>query len=104
MFLPPSLRSLFMAMKSLFKKIKSLFRPLKNQRGIALLMVLSALAVMTIAVVEFVYNMRINYQLAVRNKERLQAYYLARSAVNLSKLVLKYNKEAEKLIKDNAAA
>lgn len=79
----------------MLKKLKIKFR---EQKGIALLMVLSTLMILTTAIVEFTYTSRINYQLAVNAKERLQAYYLARSALNFSKLILKYNKEAEKLI------
>lgn len=70
-----------------------------NQKGIALLIVMSALMVLTTAVVEFAYDSRINYELAVTNKEKLQATYLARSALNFSKLLLKYQKEADKLLK-----
>lgn len=72
---------------------------LTNKRGVALLMVLSAIAALTVAISEFTYNERINYQLAVRSKERLQAYYLAQSALNLSKVILKYNQQAETLSK-----
>lgn len=59
-------------------------------------MVLAALAVLTVALVEFAYQTHLNYRLAVQNKEELQAYYLAKSALNFSKLLLKYNKDAEK--------
>lgn len=69
---------------------------LKNQRGIALLMVLSTIAVLSIAVVEFAYEEEVNYRMAVHQKQRLQAFYLAKSALNISKLILIHNKEAEK--------
>lgn len=85
-------------MKSLFRKF------LGNERGIALLIVLSAISVLTAAVVEFCYNERVSYHLAVNAKERLQAYYLAKSAVNFSRLILKYTKEADKLIASAGAA
>lgn len=75
--------------------MKSIF---KNQKGIALLMVLSTIAVLTVAMVELATNSRINYRMAVHNKERVQAFYLAKSALNLSKLILKYNKQAEKML------
>lgn len=61
-------------------------------------MVLSTIAVLTVAMVELATNSRINYRMAVHNKERVQAYYLAKSALNFSKLILKYNKEAEKML------
>lgn len=107
-------------MKSLFKKIKKViflkkaqyflhqkifqffsffsFKGLQSERGIALLMVLSALMVLSTTVVEFSYNSRINYRLAVTNKQKLQAYYLAKSALSFSKLLLKYQKQTQALL------
>jgi len=81
-----------------------MFRWLKNQKGIALMIVLSSLMILTVTVVEFAYISRVNYQLAVNAKERLQAYYLAKSAVNFGKLMLKYNKEAEAAIEKAGSA
>lgn len=59
-------------------------------------MVLSALTILTVSIVEFSYHERVNYHLAVNAKERLQAYYLAKSALNFSKILLKKYKETEK--------
>lgn len=78
--------------------MKSIFNFLHNQKGIALLIVLSSLMILTTAVVEFTYNSRINYQLAVNAKQKLQAYYLARSSLSFSKLLLKYYKESQTLL------
>lgn len=61
-------------------------------------MVLSAISVLTIAIVEFTFNTRIQYRIAVNNKERLQAIYLAKSSLNLSKLLLRYSKEAQSMM------
>ncbi len=83
----------------LFHHMKSI---LGNQKGIALLIVLSSLSIMTMAIVEFAYTSRINYRMAIQAKERLQAYYLARSALNFSKILLKYNKEAQKTAGEHA--
>lgn len=69
---------------------------LKNQKGIALLIVLSTLSLLTFALVEFTYNSRVNYRIAANYKKQVQAYYLAKSALNFSKLILKYQKDAEK--------
>ncbi|EKD41940.1 MAG: hypothetical protein ACD_73C00433G0004, partial [uncultured bacterium] len=85
---------------NLFSKIRNVFQ---NQKGIALLIVLSSITILTIAIVEATYMSRINYRMAIQGKERLQAYYLAKSALNFSRILLKYNKEAQKLAKDNAA-
>lgn len=66
---------------------------LKNRSGIALLMVLGALVVITTIAVEFAYNSHVNYELASSERDRLQAYYLARSAVQLTKLEVRVEKQ-----------
>lgn len=62
---------------------------LRSNRGVALLLVLVSITVVTMLAVEFAYNAQIEYHLAVRQKERLQSFYLARSAYNLTLLELK---------------
>ncbi len=79
--------------------MKSVFKNLFNQRGIALLIVLMSLMILTTSLVQFDYTERINYRMAVHAKQRLQAYYLARSALNFSKILLKYQKEADQALK-----
>lgn len=64
-------------------------RSISDQRGIALLLVMGAIVMLTMLAVEFAYNSQIEYQQAVRQKERLQAYYLANSAYSLVRLELK---------------
>ncbi|MCE9624223.1 MAG: general secretion pathway protein GspK [Deltaproteobacteria bacterium] len=70
---------------------------LSSSRGIALLMVLASLAIMSGLIVEFAYNSNVTYNLAMNEKDRVQAYYLAESALSFSKLILKFDKEARKL-------
>lgn len=69
----------------------------RRSRGIALLMVLASLAVLSGVIVEFAYNSNVTYNLAMNEKERAQAYYLAQSGLAFTKLVLKYDKEARRL-------
>lgn len=71
-----------------------------KQRGVALLMVLASLAVLTGVVVEFAYNSNVTYNLAMNDLDRVQAYYLAQSGIQFSKLILKFDKEAQKVAKD----
>jgi type II secretory pathway component PulK len=68
-----------------------------RQSGIALLLVLSSLALLSGMVVEFAYNTHVTYNLAFNQKERAQAYYLAQSGIAFSRLILAYDKEARKL-------
>lgn len=69
----------------------------RRSRGIALLMVLASLALLSGVVVEFAYNSNVTYNLAMNEKERTQAYYLAQSGLAFTKLLLKYDREARKL-------
>lgn len=59
-----------------------------GDRGIALIMVLLALTLVTAVVVQFSYDAHIDYSLAANESDEVRAYYLARSGVNLYKLIL----------------
>lgn len=70
-------------------------RPLKTPtegkpRGVALLLSLVTIAILSAAVVEFSYQNRVNLALASNQRDQLKAYFLARSAVNISKLLLSF--------------
>lgn len=66
-----------------------------SEKGVALMVVLGAVIVLTMISVEFVYDAQIDFHLALRQKERLQAYYLAQSAYNLTLLELKLGSQAQ---------
>jgi len=53
-------------------------------------MVLITIAVLSAIVVDFVYQTRVNLRMAANVRDRLQAQYLARSAINFSRLVLSF--------------
>jgi type II secretory pathway component PulK len=67
-------------------------RMLKNSRGVALMLVLSAISVLTAMGIEFAYNTSIYYNLAHNELDRLQAYYMAMSAYNFMQLELKFDR------------
>src|SRR3990167_3805119 len=69
-----------------------------KEKGIAILIVISSLMLLTTLVVEFAYNTNVTYHLALNEKDRTQSYYLAQSAVQFSRVVLKYDKEAKQMI------
>lgn len=52
------------------------------------MLVLGSLVILSTIAVEFAYNSHISYELASAERDRLQAYYLARSALNLARLEL----------------
>ncbi len=56
----------------------------------ALLMVIITVAVLSAIVVDFIHQSRINLQMAANVRDRMQATYLARSAINFSRLILSF--------------
>ena len=67
----------------------------RGQRGVALILVLTTLAILTAIGVEFSYSTRVNLKLAENLRDELRAYYLARSAINLSRLLLHFQKQLD---------
>ena len=65
----------------------------RRQRGMALIVVLATLAVLSVSIVEFVYNTRINLYLAQNHRDEVKAYFLARSGINIQRLTLAYQLE-----------
>ncbi|MHB1844834.1 MAG: type II secretion system minor pseudopilin [Deltaproteobacteria bacterium] len=60
-----------------------------------MLMVITALAILTAVAIEFSYRSRVEARLAANSRDQLRAYYLARSAVNLSRLVLHFQRQVD---------
>jgi len=60
----------------------------KSARGIALLIALVTITILSAAVVEYTYSTRVNLHMSVNAKERTKSYFLARSGLNLSWLLL----------------
>jgi len=68
------------------------------------MMVLSAIMLLSMIILEFVYSSNVNYQIANNEKERLQAYYLAQSALNLMKIEMKIDKQVKSAIASSPIA
>jgi general secretion pathway protein K len=68
----------------------------KHPRGVAMLLALVTIALMSSAVVEFAYISRVNLSMASNERDRLKSYYLARSAVNISSLMLSFQVALQK--------
>lgn len=69
-----------------------------KQKGIALLLVLSTIMLLSTLVVEFAYQTNVTYNISMNEEEKMQSYYMALSAINFSRVVIKYNKEAQQLV------
>ncbi|MCM2324119.1 MAG: type II secretion system protein GspK [Oligoflexia bacterium] len=63
--------------------------PVKREGGIALFMVIAAVAVLSILVTEFTYIAQVNQKMAFDGLDQLKAHYLAKSGLKLSLLRLK---------------
>jgi len=67
----------------------------KNQKGVAYIMVIACLMFLTVIVTGFWSDTQMGHTMALNYKARVQSYYLAKSAINFSKLLLYYNKKIE---------
>ncbi len=65
---------------------------LRDQRGVALMLVLAALVVLTTVATEFAYNTNVSYHMALNERDRLKAQYLAISAYRFMLVELRYDK------------
>jgi len=64
-------------------------------RGVALILVLTTIAILTSIGVDFSYGSRVSLRLAENSRDEVRAYYLARSAVNLSRLLLYFQRQVD---------
>jgi general secretion pathway protein K len=67
----------------------------RGQRGAALLLAIVSIAVVTALTVDLAYDTRVSVQLAANARDELKAYYLARSAVGFSRLVLYFQQQLD---------
>jgi general secretion pathway protein K len=77
--------------------MKRLSKRLGRERGVALLLVLVGLAVLGLVANEIRYNSIVEIRLATNERDNLRAYYLARSGVGLSRLMLKFQKQMDQI-------
>ena len=61
----------------------------RREEGVALISVVIILAILGTTAADFAYNAKVDYTSAINARDELQAHYHARSAINLSKLLLK---------------
>ncbi len=73
-------------------------KPVKNERGIALFMVLGAIALITMLATEFTYVAQVNRRISYDGMDQVRAFYLAKSAFKLSLLRLKAYQNIKKAV------
>lgn len=71
-----------------------------SEKGIALFMVISALALLSILIAELTYSTQVNSRLAYNNIDNMKAYYIAKAGMKLSLLRLAAYKQIKKFIDD----
>jgi general secretion pathway protein K len=64
---------------------------IKNQKGIALIVVLMVIAVLAAVIVEFSFSARVSLNIVANHKDELKAYYIARAGIEGSKAILHYD-------------
>lgn len=68
----------------------------KSTGGMAILVVVATIMVLTVLVTELTYGAQVRFLVAHHQRDRVQAYWLARSGYNIYRLVLAANKDLEK--------
>jgi general secretion pathway protein K len=90
-------------MKKLFLaelKKRILYRPEKNRSGVALIMAISALTLMTYLAMEIMYETSIEYIVNAQNLHRLKAYYAAKSGLEIGLLRVKIFQQLQPTLKN----
>ena len=83
---------------------RAMLRRYRNQRGVALLATMLAIALMTLIVVDFTSTSALGYLSAANQANELRAGYLARSAVNVGLAILAQDARAQMAAQARAGA
>jgi len=75
------------------ERIRRIWKGPRRQRGVAMLIVLTWLALMISVVSEFTYGTSVDAAQAANARDELRAHYLARSGVSLSRLLIKIQQQ-----------
>jgi general secretion pathway protein K len=59
----------------------------------ALIIAIISITLLTVVATEFAYNTRVDLQLAANQRDEVRAYYMARSGISLSRLLLRFQKQ-----------
>ena len=73
-------------------------KSLEGQRGVALIVVLTAVAVLSVAVSEFSYNTRIAVGMTYHSEKEVQAYFNARSGIMIALFTLEAKEVVDKVV------
>lgn len=77
---------------------------MRSSRGMAMLMVVTIIAILTTMAMDFSHEAMINLHLTATYRDEVKAYFLAHSALNISRLILFYQKQIDSMLKNNNLA
>ena len=69
----------------------------RNERGVALLIAIISIAILTVVATDFAYNTRVDLQMAANQRDEVRAYYLAKSGIGLSRMLLRFQKQLDSM-------
>ncbi|WP_002639002.1 general secretion pathway protein GspK [Myxococcus hansupus] len=79
-------------------------RRTRGSRGVALIIAVVSIAILTVIATDFAYNSRVDLQLAANQRDEVRAYYMARSGIALSRLLLRFQKQVDQTPIPNPAS
>ena len=68
----------------------------KGNKGIAILIAMATVAILSLSITEFAYQTRVNVFIAANSRDDLKAYYLAKSGMNIGVVILAFQFELER--------
>jgi type II secretory pathway component PulK len=66
-----------------------------RRSGVALLVVMTTITILTVIVTELSYTARVRFLVAAHERERAQAYWISQTGINFYRLILTANKQME---------
>ena len=76
----------------------------RRSRGVALIIALVSITLLTVVATEFAYNSRVDLQLAANQRDEVRAYYMARSGLSLGRLLPRFQKQVDQTPIPNPAS
>ncbi|RKH64571.1 general secretion pathway protein GspK [Corallococcus interemptor] len=76
----------------------------RRSRGVALIIALVSITLLTVVATEFAYNTRVDLQLAANQRDEVRAYYMARSGLSLGRLLLRFQRQVDQTPIPNPAS
>ncbi|ADO70979.1 general secretion pathway protein GspK [Stigmatella aurantiaca] len=67
----------------------------RRARGVALIIAVISITVLTVVATEFAYNTRVDLQLAANQRDEVRAFYMARSGIALGRLLLRFQRQVD---------